>query len=251
MSLVSIGGGHTLAPESAASWKRMAAAGMPAGGLTSSSRTEARQWELYNNQGKPGWPPLAAHPKESKHVYRPKDTKDRGGRAVDVDNPTRAWLIKNGAKHGWHRPIASEPWHFEYRITHDTHLEDDMAEVEISKKQIKEIAEAVSEHKNKLSPAAADINNSSTMTVRLGLQQNVYVRRDVRTLLAHTKAIEQAVNKGTSVSAADVARELRPLLAADVRAAVTQAVAGLPTKDADKIAQAVVERFAAVLAGED
>jgi len=125
--LVSVGRGHTLAPEAAASWKRMVAAGMPDGGLTSSTRSLARQRELYANRGKPGWPKYAAHPNESKHVWRPADKRDRGGRAVDVNDPTRAWLIKHGGAHGWYRPWPTvEPWHFEYRIEHDKHLEDDM-----------------------------------------------------------------------------------------------------------------------------
>ena len=127
VTLVGVGRGHTLSPEAAASWKRMARAGMPTGGLTSSTRSLARQWDLYNNRGKPGWPKYAAHPLESKHVWRPDDKKDRGGRAVDVNEPTRSWLVKNGAAHGWRRPfVAVEPWHFEYNITKDKHLEDDM-----------------------------------------------------------------------------------------------------------------------------
>lgn len=125
--LVSVGRGHTLAPEAAASWKRMVAAGMPDAGLTSSTRSLARQRELYANRGKPGWPKYAAHPNESKHVWRPADKRDRGGRAVDVNDPTRAWLVKHGGAHGWYRPWPTvEPWHFEYRIEHDKHLEDDM-----------------------------------------------------------------------------------------------------------------------------
>lgn len=126
VALVDIGGGHKLSPEAAASWFRMVRDGMPTGGVTSSTRSLSRQWDLYNNRGEDGWPRYAAHPLESKHVWRPADKRDRGARALDVDGATRAWLIRHGEKYGWHRPFATvEPWHFEYLQATDK-MEDDM-----------------------------------------------------------------------------------------------------------------------------
>jgi len=218
---------------------------MPTGGLTSSTRSLARQWDLYNNRGKPGWPKYAAHPLESKHVWRPDDKKDRGGRAVDVNEPTRSWLVKNGAAHGWHRPFAAvEPWHFEYDITKDKHLEDDVA---LEDSDIRKIVRAVWAEEKSVGKSAGDTLGTRSPSAMLMIQQATYARRDAREGLARTKAIEAAINKGTSVSAKDVARELRPLISADIRAAV----AGLPAQQADRIADAVLAAFGAALLEED
>lgn len=136
-NLVSISKGHALASLAAASWKRMVRDGMPTSGLTSSYRTEARQWELYRNRGKKGWPKYAAHPAESKHVWRPNDPKDKGARAVDVSGATREWMIRNAAKYGWFRPWPTvEPWHFEYDQKRDKSM---ASPEEIAKAVVKEL----------------------------------------------------------------------------------------------------------------
>lgn len=219
--------------------------GLPEGCVNDAGRTHAEQKKMYDDWVRGGRknPPSVARPGTSLHET---------GIAIDLAEPARSWMHEHGAKFGFinpdwaKRPGTFEPWHFEFY----PHLVKETT-MELSKKSIEAIAKAVSEHRNKLSTNAAEIAGSPTMTVRLALQQNIYARRDVRTILARVRAIEQAVNKGSSVSAADVARELRPLLAADVRAAVKQAVAGLPDKDANQIAEAVVAKFADVLAGED
>jgi len=189
--LVSVGRGHTLAPEAAASWKRMVAAGMPDGGLTSSTRSLARQWELYNHKGEPGWPKYVAHPNESKHVWRPDDKKDKGGRAVDVNDPTRSWLVTHGGAHGWYRPWPSvEPWHFEYQGHRDQHKNRPLKEdpMELSDETIDKIAERVMDRRNELSPVAAEIAGQPTMRTRGMLQQLLYIRRDVGEILRLLKA---------------------------------------------------------------
>lgn len=73
----------------------------------------------------------------------------------------------------------------------------------------------------------------------------------VNTIAARLTALEKAINKGTGVSARDVARELEPLLADDIRQGISQAVANLPERDATTIAQAVASTLAARLAGTD
>lgn len=219
--------------------------GLPGGCINDAGRTPAEQKRMYDDWVRTGR-------KDPPSVARPGTSLHETGIAIDLAEPARAWMHANGKRFGFinpdwaKKPETFEPWHFEFY----PHLVKETT-MELSKKTIDAIAKAVSEHRNKLSSNASSIVGNKTMTVRLALQQNVYARRDARSILAHVRAIESAVNKGSSVSAADVARELRPLLAADVRTAVTKAVAGLPTKDADKIAEAVVAKFADVLAGED
>lgn len=125
--LVSIGEGHSLSPEAAASWERMKRAGMPGRVINSSTRDYATQKRWFQNKGKPGYPKYVANPDESKHVWRPNDKRDKGARALDLNDPARSWFVKHGRAHGWVRPWPDiEPWHFEYEIARDAHLEDDM-----------------------------------------------------------------------------------------------------------------------------
>lgn len=125
--LVSIGGGHSLSPEAAASWERMKRAGNPGRVINSSTRDYATQLDWYRNRGEPDYPKYVANPDESKHVWRPNDKRDKGARALDLNDPARSWMVKHGGAHGWYRPWPTvEPWHFEYRIEHDKHLGDDM-----------------------------------------------------------------------------------------------------------------------------
>jgi hypothetical protein len=128
--LTGVGDGHTLRSDAAASLARARRDGAPAGCITSSTRSIARQQELYDHQGDPGWPALAAKPSESKHVWRPDDPVDQGARAIDCKDPLRSWLVTRPA-YGWLRTIKKEPWHFEYASARDSYLsapaqEDDM-----------------------------------------------------------------------------------------------------------------------------
>jgi hypothetical protein len=245
--LVSIGGGHQLSPEAAASWRRMAALSKDVDTryINSSTRDYATQLDWFRNKGKPGYPKYVADPDTSKHVWRPNDTKDKGARALDVNAPLRTWLVSNGADHGWYRPWPDiEPWHFEYRIQFDKFKDDDMPlskddlkEIRsVVKELIPEIAEGVLKYQNTLSPNAATLTGNKTLSTWGAIQQNIYTRSTANDIKARVSAIEKAINKGTTVSAKDVAAELRPLLSADLRAAVQN----LPSQDADKIADAVI-----------
>jgi len=103
----------------------MVADGCPRG-ITSSTRSWETQDRWWRNQGRPGFPKVADHPDRSKHVWRPKDARDRGARALDLPEPARAWVRKNGHRYGWMKDrVAGEPWHVEFEHHRDT-MEDDM-----------------------------------------------------------------------------------------------------------------------------
>ncbi|NLF03989.1 MAG: hypothetical protein GX593_03115 [Actinomycetales bacterium] len=125
MELVSIGiARHSLREDAAASFARMVADGMPAV-VTSSTRSLERQRRLFRNQGKEGWPPKAARPESSKHVWRPADTRDTGGRALDLPGDARAWVRERGADYGWIKDrVSREPWHMEYEPRKDAQALD-------------------------------------------------------------------------------------------------------------------------------
>jgi len=97
-----------LAPDAAASYQQMRAAGMPAGGITSAGRSSALQAALYANRANNPYP--VAAPGTSKHEL---------GEAMDVSTSSSAaaWLRANGAAYGWTRPIATDPVHWEHGTT--------------------------------------------------------------------------------------------------------------------------------------
>jgi hypothetical protein len=70
---------------------------------------------------------MADHPDLSKHVWRPNDTKDKGARAIDCDDPLRAWLRRYGRPYGWTFPIKPEKWHAEYDSALDTKRSNTMS----------------------------------------------------------------------------------------------------------------------------
>ena len=124
MPLVSVGGAHTLEEKAAASYQRMRKAGCPEG-ITSSTRSYSQQKDWYLNQGKPGYPPMAANPDTSKHVWRPNDTRDKGARALDIPEPARSWVRAYGSAFGWMKDrVGGETWHMEYEIWNDSHQDD-------------------------------------------------------------------------------------------------------------------------------
>jgi hypothetical protein len=74
--------------------------------IESGFRTYERQAELYRAWRR-GAGHLAARPGYSNHQL---------GRALDleIDRATLAWLQANARRHGFHRTVRGEPWHWEY-----------------------------------------------------------------------------------------------------------------------------------------
>lgn len=119
MALMNVGGNFQLNTPAALAYLRARSAGLPPG-ITTATRSYDLQMTWYKNQGKPGYPKWADHPDRSKHVYRPNDIKDQGGRALDLPaGGPREWMTKNGERFGWFRRIKVEPWHFEYEEWND------------------------------------------------------------------------------------------------------------------------------------
>ena len=74
--------------------------------IVSGFRTHERQTELYR-AWRSGAGNLAARPGYSNH---------QAGRAIDLDldHATYAWLQTNARRHGFHRTVHGEPWHWEF-----------------------------------------------------------------------------------------------------------------------------------------
>lgn len=126
--------GHQLRADAAASYLRMLAAGMPAGGVDVFVRTMAQQQALYDAY-RAGRGPIAAKPSPTApHIDgRAMDLQTtRGG--VYTPSAAHRWLTAGGdgsAKpkageklrahdYGWRRTVPSERWHFEYDRARDT-----------------------------------------------------------------------------------------------------------------------------------
>lgn len=122
MSLITIRPGVTLRDDAAASFVRLERAlGRQVDvNRTTESWSDQMQryaaWLAYQNGTGPKTA-RALHPRDSLHVYKP-DT-DKGGTAWDTDE--RGGVLD---EHGWIADVAGEPWHREYRISHDQHLHD-------------------------------------------------------------------------------------------------------------------------------
>lgn len=98
----------------AASYRRMLAAGMPAGGITDAGRTNPEQWELWRAYLAGKLKATAAYPGTSKHET---------GRALDLTGAALAWARAHGREFGWIPDLVpNEPWHIEYRADRDKHL---------------------------------------------------------------------------------------------------------------------------------
>lgn len=121
--------GQWLRSNAAASYKRMLAAGMPEGGISSmgAGRTYDEQKALYRAYLS-GMGNLAAPPGRSKHET---------GLALDISRgtPAHTWAtqggvrlqVKSGEKikaneFGWYRTVPSEAWHFTYIQEKDQRL---------------------------------------------------------------------------------------------------------------------------------
>lgn len=95
----------------AESYKRMLAAGCPAGGITDAGRTNAEQWEMWQLYLAGKLKATAAYPGTSKHET---------GRALDLDDGALAWVRAWGKPFGWIPDrVANEPWHLEYEVDKD------------------------------------------------------------------------------------------------------------------------------------
>lgn len=91
--------------DAAAGLEAAAAAGMPLTGMTDAYRSYADQVAVKASRGS-----FAAKPGTSNHGY---------GVAIDIPEPARSWLHRNGAAYGWVNPAWAksekyEPWHFEF-----------------------------------------------------------------------------------------------------------------------------------------
>jgi len=114
MNAVDIAPGHWLRADAAASYQRMRAAGMPAGGITDAGRTYAEQAAMYARYLRGELVAYAARPGTSKHET---------GTALDLDGAARAWAREHGRAFGWLRDrVAREPWHMEYVLVLDQRL---------------------------------------------------------------------------------------------------------------------------------
>ena len=130
---------RTLRSDAAASYLRMLAAGMPAGGIDVYQRTKAEQEWLYDHQ-----PPRAApYSATAPHIdNRALDFHTTTGGRYD---PSAAflWVTKGtdgskaprytddsrmrGHEYGWYRSVPSERWHLEYDRSRDKHRAADLA----------------------------------------------------------------------------------------------------------------------------
>lgn len=116
--------GHWLRPDAAASYRRMIADGMPAGGIASAGRTLAQQTVLW----------LAWRARRGNRAARPGTSRHETGCALDITRGTPAqvwasaggdpWRVTPGGSiranaYGWFRTVPDEPWHFSYDPTRD------------------------------------------------------------------------------------------------------------------------------------
>ena len=133
--------GHQLRADAAASYLRMLAAGLPAGGVDVFRRTMAQQQALYDAY-RAGRGPIAAKPSPTApHIDgRAMDLQTtRGG--VYTPSAAHRWLTAGGDgsskpkageklrahEYGWRRSVPSERWHFEYDRARDTKRAADLA----------------------------------------------------------------------------------------------------------------------------
>ena len=135
MAMVKIdAAGHWMRADAAASYLRMLAAGMPAGGIDVFGRTLAQQADLYaraHERGVTTAPPTPNAPHVRGVAFDSHTTT--GGRYTP--SPAHAWLTEggDGAKrvagemirandYGFYRTVPGERWHFAYDATRDKHM---------------------------------------------------------------------------------------------------------------------------------
>lgn len=144
MTIISIGGGHSLEMGAAASFARVSKIrpGLLSR-INSSYRSNAEQAVLR----KAYEASLRGGPKAA-FALKPGQSKHNDGTALDLDstpwNADHQWMVDHGEEHGWWRPTevpgykgAREPWHFEYRAHLDQHINDLTAPTVTARKKAK------------------------------------------------------------------------------------------------------------------
>ena len=134
-------GGGRLRGDAAASYLRMRAAGMPAGGIDVYSRTMAQQAELRRRY-EAGIGPLAAKPSPTApHIkgvaidlqttrsgkYTPSDAHRWLTAGGDGSSKPKAGEKLRCHPYGWRRTVPSERWHFAYDPAKDAKAAADLA----------------------------------------------------------------------------------------------------------------------------
>ena len=140
-TMYAIPGGGTLRGDAAASYLRMRAAGMPAGGIDAWSRTYAQQAELRRRY-EAGIGPLAAKPNaNAPHIkgvaidshtttggkYAPSAAHVWLTHGGDGSRPPKAGEKLREHAYGWRRTAPSERWHHAYDPAKDTKAKADLS----------------------------------------------------------------------------------------------------------------------------
>ena len=140
-TMYAIPGGGTLRGDAAASYLRMRAAGMPAGGIDAWSRTYAQQAELRRRY-EAGVGPLAAKPNaNAPHIkgvaidshtttggkYAPSAAHVWLTHGGDGSRPPKAGEKLREHAYGWRRTVPSERWHHAYDPAKDTKAKADLS----------------------------------------------------------------------------------------------------------------------------
>lgn|GEM_PF-1473984 len=137
MRTIRISGTRRLAPDAAASYERMRAQKLPAGGITSAWRSTEGQRKIFLSRyvrSRSRW--LDKGPFKDVRKYEgvwykrvrgfpvsvPGTSKHNQGLAIDtpVRKGVSLWLVANGSSYGWSQPLKrSDPVHWEYTARKD------------------------------------------------------------------------------------------------------------------------------------
>ena len=145
MLLVAIPGtSKRVEPSAGASLARAVSAGCPAGGINDAYRSYAEQVTMFLSRyrvqmygrgiyGDVRWWNGKRYVRTSGlgMAARPGTSTHGDGLAIDFAYPQRTWMFAHGTAYGWFNTIRSEPWHWEYRATRDTHKGDTMSAASI------------------------------------------------------------------------------------------------------------------------
>jgi hypothetical protein len=137
MRTIRISGTRRLPPDAAASYQRMRAQKLPAGGITSAWRSTEGQRKIFMSRYVRSRSrlfdrgPFGDVRKYEGVWYKrvrgfpvsvPGSSKHNQGLAIDtpVKKSVSAWLVANGSGHGWSQPLKrSDPVHWEYTARKD------------------------------------------------------------------------------------------------------------------------------------